>query len=98
MRIAPAAIELRKSAPETEAVSLSSDEGGGEGRGEELGFIGFPLSPLVPRGARECSAKSLTAVRPAPGSSRNRNAIECLTEAEKTNAGFIPLKLSEDWF
>jgi hypothetical protein len=43
-------MELRKLASETEAVfSLSSDEGGGE----ELGFIGFPLSPtlspLVPR-------------------------------------------------
>jgi hypothetical protein len=37
--------------------SLSSDEGGGEGRGEELGFIGFPLSPLVPRGARERKRK-----------------------------------------
>jgi hypothetical protein len=56
------AIELRKLASETEAVfSLSYDEGGGEGRGEELGFIGFPLSPalspLVPRGARECMDK-----------------------------------------
>ena len=53
------AVESRKSAPETQAVfSLSSDEGGGEGWGEELGFIGFPLSPalspLVPRGVREC--------------------------------------------
>jgi len=41
--------------------SLSSDEGGGEGWGEELGFIGFPLtptlSPLVPRGARESMRK-----------------------------------------
>ena len=26
-------------------VFLSSDEGGGEGRGEELGFIGFPPPP-----------------------------------------------------
>ena len=53
-----AAVELGKSAPETEAVfSLSSDEGGGEGRGEEFGFIGFPLAPLVPRGARECQRK-----------------------------------------
>jgi len=56
------AVELRKPAPETEAVfSLSSDEGGGEGRGEELGFIGFPLSPtlspLVPREARESQRK-----------------------------------------
>src|SRR6188474_460255 len=56
------AIELRKLASETEAVfSLSSDEGGGEGWGEELCFIGFPLSPtlspLVPRGARECMCK-----------------------------------------
>ena len=56
------AIGIRKSASEAEAVlSLSSDEGGGEGRGEELGFIGFPLtptlSPLVPRGARECMRK-----------------------------------------
>jgi hypothetical protein len=37
--------------------SLSSDEGGGEGREEELGFIGFPLSPLVPREARESQRK-----------------------------------------
>jgi hypothetical protein len=55
---ADTAVELGKSTFETEAVfSLFSDEGGGEGRGEELGFIGFPLSPtlspLVPRGARE---------------------------------------------
>ena len=42
----PTAIELGKLASETDAVfSLSSDEGGGEGRGEEFGFIGFPLSP-----------------------------------------------------
>ena len=72
----PTAVELRKWASETEAVfSLSSDEGGGEGRGEELGFIGFPLSPslspLVPRGARECMRKvhsnlNSTAVHPCP--------------------------------
>ena len=48
-------VESRKPASETEAVSsLSSDEGGGEGRGEELGLSEFPLSQLVPRGAREC--------------------------------------------
>jgi len=39
------------------ALSLSSDEGGGEGRGEELCLLGFPLSsilsPLVPRGERK---------------------------------------------
>ena len=35
---------------EAEAVfSLSSDEGGGESRGEELGSIGFPLSPTLSR-------------------------------------------------
>ena len=46
----PLAVELRKSASETEVVfSLSSDEGGGEGWGEELGFIGFPLSQPSPR-------------------------------------------------
>jgi hypothetical protein len=54
----PTVIELRKSASETKAVfPLSSDEGGGEGRGEELGFNEFPvaplLAPLVRRGARE---------------------------------------------
>ena len=37
--------------------SLSSDAGGGEGRGEELRFVGVPLSsilsPLVPHGERK---------------------------------------------
>jgi hypothetical protein len=44
-----------------ELFSLSSDEGGGEGQGEELDFIWISplpnpsptLSPLVPRKARE---------------------------------------------
>ena len=63
------AIELGKSAFETEAVfSLSSDEGGGEGRGEELCFIGFPLSPLVPRGERECMCKVHSNLNPKNGS------------------------------
>jgi len=41
-------------------LSLSSDQGGGEGRGDELVFIVFPLSPLVPRGAREFERKVLS--------------------------------------
>src|SRR6266542_4438331 len=71
------AIELRKSAPKTEAVfSLSSDEGGGEGRGEEHGLIGFPLSPLVPPGEREGKPKvhsplNSTAVPTGRGSVRD---------------------------
>jgi hypothetical protein len=43
------AVELRTSTCETEAAfSLFSDEGRGEGRGEEFGFIELPLTPTLP--------------------------------------------------
>ena len=61
------AIELRKSAFETEAdFSLSSDEGGGEGRGEELGLLDFPSPQPSPRsflaGRGSASVKGIRAL------------------------------------
>jgi len=85
----PTVIELRKSASETKAVfPLSSDEGGGEGRGEELGFNEFPvaptLSPLVPRGAREFK--------------RNVHS-SLISTAAPTNRGsrLVRAKIAGDW-
>jgi len=57
-RVASPAIELRKSASETEVVlSLSSDEGGGEGGERSLVLLAFPVGK---GGQKNSSSKEIT--------------------------------------